>query len=287
LRTLPTGGLLKFWRLRPAQSVAETRSATAPGSRIKAHKFELRPPSVQNAIDIFAGKWASDLAPVCSVTGTGNADLFRDPRAQMAADALGRQGRLDGFRVLELGPLEAAHTCLLERLGAAEIIAVEANTEAFLKCLIVKEALGLANARFLCGDIVGYLGACDRRFDLIFCSGVLYHMSDPIELIRLIAEHTDRCFVWTHYFSYEPSNDRMPRTARSVSRYGFDTTYHELTYPDMESGRFWGGNRPVQAWMEKDAILTAFAHFGLAQHAILDEAHDHPAGRCMSFAVWR
>jgi hypothetical protein len=287
LQTRPAGGLLKFWRMRPAEQAAETPKASPPEPRIGIGKFELRPPSVQNAIDIFAGRWASDLTPVCDVTGTGTADLFRDPRPRMAADALGRDGRLDGCLVLELGPLEAAHTYLLAQLGAAEIVAVEANTEAFLKCLVVKEALGLANARFLCGDIVAYLERCDRRFDLIFCSGVLYHMVDPVGLIRLIAEHTDRCFVWTHYFSPEPSNDRMERTPRSVSRFGFETTYHELTYPDMESGRFWGGNRPVQAWMEKAAILDAFAHFGLAQQAILDETLDHPAGRCMSFAAWR
>lgn len=205
----------------------------------------------------------------------------------MAADALGHERRLDGFQVLELGPLEAAHTYLLGRLGATEITAVEANTEAFLKCLVVKEALGLTNARFLCGDLVAYLAACDRRFDLIFCSGVLYHMSDPMDLIRLIAERTDRCFVWTHYYTSEPSNDKVARTALKVSRFGFDTTYHQLTYSDTESGRFWGGNRPVQAWMEKKAILAAFAHFGFAHCSILDETPDHPAGRCMSFAVWR
>ena len=148
MKGLHAGGLLTFLRGRSTQPESETKP------RREAAKFELRPPSIQNAIDIFAGKWASDLGPVCDVTGTGSSDLFRDPRPQMAADALGHERRLDGFRVLELGPLEAAHTYLLERLGASEIVAVEANTEAFLKCLIVKEALGLTNAQFLCGDIV-------------------------------------------------------------------------------------------------------------------------------------
>jgi hypothetical protein len=205
----------------------------------------------------------------------------------MAADTLGHEGRLDGYRVLELGPLEAAHTFLLGRLGASEIVAVEANTEAFLKCLIIKEALALTNARFLCGDIVAYLAECDSRFDLIFCSGVLYHMSDPLDLIRLIALRTDKCFVWTHYHSSEPSNDRAARTARQVSRFGFDTTYYELEYRNTDSGRFWGGNRPVQAWMQKEQILAAFAHFGFAHCLVLEDTVDHPAGRCMSFAVWR
>lgn len=205
----------------------------------------------------------------------------------MAAATLGHAGRLDGFRVLELGPLEAAHTFLLEQLGAAEIVAVEANTEAFLKCLIVKEALALTKARFLCGDILAYLTECDRRFDLVFCSGVLYHMSDPVDLIRLIALRSDKCFVWSHYYSRGNSNDRAARTPRKVSRFGFDATYYESMYGDSDSGRFWGGNRPVQAWMEKEQILAAFLHFGFTHCSVLEDQPDHPAGRCMSFAVWR
>ena len=64
---------------------------------------------------------------------------------------------MDGFRILELGPLEGAHTYQLEKLGAAEIVAIEANKEAFLKCLIIKELAQLERARFLLGDFVTYL----------------------------------------------------------------------------------------------------------------------------------
>ncbi len=37
------------------------------------------------------------------------------------------------MNILELGPLEGAHTYQLR------ILAIEANAEAFLKCLVVKE----------------------------------------------------------------------------------------------------------------------------------------------------
>jgi hypothetical protein len=72
-------------------------------------KFELRYPSPQTAIDIFAGKWASDLCKVCSVLGTGQIDLFvDDERPRQAAEALGnKDGRSDRLRVLELGLRDA------------------------------------------------------------------------------------------------------------------------------------------------------------------------------------
>jgi SAM-dependent methyltransferase len=78
--------------------------------------------------------------------------------------------------VLELGPLEGGHSFMFERLGAREVIAIEANPRAYLKCLIIKELLDLRRVRFLCGDFLEYLRADGTDFDLVFASGVLYHM---------------------------------------------------------------------------------------------------------------
>lgn len=85
--------------------------------------------------------------------------------------------------VLELGPLEAGHTYMLEKMGARSIVAVEANSRAYLKCLIVKELFELKRAKFLLGDFVAYLKNNTRHFDLCLASGVLYHMQNPAELL--------------------------------------------------------------------------------------------------------
>src|SRR5262249_34849507 len=122
-----------------------------------SNKFEIRGPSKQNAVDIFEGKWATDLA-MLGVESGGPADhLNTDRRPLVAAQLLGKHNRFDEFRILELGPLEGAHTYQLEQLGAAEIVAIEANKEAFLKCLIVKDLAQLQRANFLLGDFVSYL----------------------------------------------------------------------------------------------------------------------------------
>jgi len=34
------------------------------------------------------------------------------------------------------------------------------------------------------GDFTLHLQECTERFDLVFCCGVLYHMQDPLRLIR-------------------------------------------------------------------------------------------------------
>ena len=250
------------------------------------NKFELRAPSAQNLIDIFGGKWASDFSKVYPGLKAGTIDLFvSDSRPLLAAQYLGTNERLEGMEVLELGPLEGAHTYQLEQLGA-KVTAVEANCEAYLKCLLVKELLNFKNSHFLLGDFSLFLEGSIKNFDLIFASGVLYHMPDPLRLVELIANRTKKCFVWSHY--YDPNHYPGPkRTPRSVKHKEGNFTYHELEYPDMNYGKFWGGNKPVASWLSKDEMLKAFKMFGFDKVEILEVQPDHPHGACMSFIAQR
>jgi hypothetical protein len=271
--------------IRPA--VAEI-PPEPPGQVMAANpflRFEQRVPSDQTAVDLFRGRWACDLEPLLGVSGTGAVQLFtHDNRPEQAAAAIGQDGRFSGFSVLELGPLEAAHTYQLEKLGTASIVAIEANAEAYLKCLVVKEVLGLTRSRFLLGDIVEYLSAAAQRFDLIFCSGVLYHMVDPLTPIRLIAGLTDRCFVWTHY--YDAERHPVPFASQPHVDSGFAATYWSHTYGDRSS-QFWGGNKPTAVWLERDALLGAFRHFGLSDINVILDHRDHPNGPAITFTARR
>src|SRR5262245_33426009 len=111
-------------------------------------------PSPQNALDIFKGEWASLLPAPLSALRAGPLPLFDDPRISRF---LSQIGGVAGKSVLELGPLEGGHSYMIDRAGASSIISVEANTRAFMKCLIVKELVGLPRVQFLCGDFVAYL----------------------------------------------------------------------------------------------------------------------------------
>lgn len=143
-----------------------------------AARFSLEAPSPKTAIDIFAGEWSSDLPPPYDGLTGGNVPLFDDGRIRWGNDQF---GGFRGMRVLELGPLEGDHTFLLDRLGVAETVAVEANRRAFLRCLLVKELLGIPSAKSLCGDFMRFLLiAAERgeRWDACVAVGVLYHQCD-------------------------------------------------------------------------------------------------------------
>ena len=69
-----------------------------------------------------------------------------------------------------------------------------------MKCLIAKSICKIDSATILLGDFVKYLENTTENFDWTVASGVLYHMKDPIGLLKLISERSSKLLLWTHYF---------------------------------------------------------------------------------------
>jgi len=245
-------------------------------------------PSDQNALDIFRGQWSSRLPPPYESLTAGAIPLFEDPRVTWASDRLG------GVRdksVLELGPLEGGHSYMLEKAGAKSVLALEANTNAFLRCLVTKEILGLQRVRFLCGDFRQFLSSSQECFDIIFACGVLYHMMDPVQLLFDVSRHTRRLFLWTHYFESNlvSQNDAIGTCfAASEKRefQGLTYEWHRYSYETaINCPRFCGGSAPFSGWLTRGSILEALAHFGFRTLEIAYEQLDHQSGPCFAIAA--
>ena len=154
-------------------------------------------PGPQNALNIFEGQWTSQLPHGGQGLTAGSTPLFEDPRVTWAIERL---GGVQDRTVLELGPLEGGHSYMLENAGARSVLAMESNTNAFLRCLIVKEILCMKKVRFLCGDFRQFLSSNEQHFDVVFASGVLYHMTNPVRLLFDISRSCRKVFLWTHYY---------------------------------------------------------------------------------------
>jgi SAM-dependent methyltransferase len=254
-------------------------------SVLQLKKFSHSAPTPQRTVDIFQGHWASDIGQIVPGVVSGSIGLFKDARVGFALKHFASStGDLLGQRVLELGPLEAAHTYQLEHLGA-DVTAVEANTEAYLKCLIVKELTGLARTRFLYGDFIEYLrGAGEEKFDLIFCCGVLYHMSDPVALIEAIAAHTSRVFLWTHYYAEGATAETV---SEKVTRNGQAYLYYRRQNVDRLSAAYRGGGQPTSTLMSRDGIFLAFQSLGFVHSELHQDELEHPGGPCFSVSFWK
>lgn len=260
------------------------REPAKPSSRMV-----LAAPSPQNVVDIFAGEWSSSFPPSSGLVSTGQAPLFEDGRLDFLEQAL---GPVSGCDVLEIGPLEAAHTYMLHRRGANSIVSVETNERAFLKCLCVKEIFELDRAAFRLGDAVAMLEAEETRYDLILASGVLYHMTEPLRFLRAVAARTDRLLLWTHYFDaevigrrddadlFEPARalDGDPRYRGSKRRYPSEA---------LAWSGFSGGVEAHAVWLEKTAILGFLEASGLTRISTTADAPDHQNGPAITIAAQR
>lgn len=249
-------------------------------------------PSPQNALDIFKDEWSSQLPPPLHDLHAGKAGLFDDARIKWFVSEV---GDLHGRRILELGPLEGAHSYMLDQSGADSVTAIESDTHAYLKCLIVKELLGMQRVRFLCGDLIEYLKDSDcPQFDMGVASGILYHMVNPVELISLLAKCCQtHLLIWTHYY-----DEAWAKAKNLQSKFPFEEQVdyagfsHTLVRQNYESealswAGFCGGNRPFSNWMYREEIIKCLGYFGFPKIQINFDHYDHPNGPAFTLLASR
>lgn len=253
----------------------------------------------QATVDIFKSVWSSQLPPELGVH-SGATPLFDDPRIHWMIEKL---GGVQGWRVLELGPLEGGHSTMLQHAGARQVLAIDACAMSYLKCLVVKDLCKLSRVDFRFGDFMAFMASDNTVHDLIVASGVLYHQRDPIACIERIASRCDRVFLWTHYYTDGLHSDHlrsdMFERIRSDQAQGRDAAngasttaagaplpqprfacdYFRLNYETYLPGvKYRGGVDDHAHWMRREDILACLRHYGFTDIEVAFDQHDHPFG---------
>ncbi|WP_419929577.1 class I SAM-dependent methyltransferase [Candidatus Poriferisocius sp.] len=188
----------------------------------------------------------------------GQVDLSTDERITWLMDAI---GGVKGNRILELGPLEGAHTKMLCEAGASSVIAIEGSRASWLHCLVVKEIFELSQARFLYGDFNHYVDQYQGPpFDAVLACAVLYHQLDPVSLISGLSRLTNTVLVWTSL-----ADDGFPKPAMEVEVSGYrgrKMNYHEDRNLIQN---YCGGVDQEAVWLYHDELLRCFADNGLSR----------------------
>ena len=225
--------------------------------------------------------------------GPGSTPLFADHRIVWLLRQL---GDIRGWRVLELGPLEAGHTHMLEHAGA-DVLAIESNHDAFLRCLIVKNLFNLS-ARIWLGDFTKSFGD-DVRYDLAVASGVLYHMTKPVELLRRLSDVSDRLFIWTHYFdadstrwnpTLQQSMDKKWRSDLIKTEVFEDMTVRLVPHiygKSLDWPGFCGGAERYSYWLFRDDLTAILSRLGYTRVQTGFDVPDHPNGPSLGILATR
>jgi hypothetical protein len=251
--------------------------------------YVLEAPGNQNVLDIFKGQWSSKMIGDSGLlTQPGTAGLFEDARVVWAENVF---GKFTDWTILELGPLEAGHSYMFQARGAKRVIAIEANTRAFLKCLCIKEIFKLDRVEFRLGDFMSFLRKDAAKYDMVFASGVLYHMEEPMELLELISRVSDRAFIWTHYYDAGIISARKElahkfQAVRSAEYNGIRYEYSLQSYKQaLDWAGFCGGPKPVSKWLTRDSLMEALKRFGFVDLQIAFEATNHPNGPALAICA--
>jgi hypothetical protein len=241
-------------------TVADTsKDAREPFSRFMS-KFSPDAPSDGNSYRVYADAWKFDFDKISEAEILHIID--RDPRPLWCSETFTNFSKMT---VAELGPADGYNTAGLERLGAKRVIAVEGNVDAFLRCLILKNALNL-RAKFFLGDFNRLFEVSELKHDLLYASGVLYHLPDPLKFIEDASQNSKNLFLWTHFYDQE-SVDKIENESYCFrdkitevrSFRGRQVTYHRRVYDTdhVASAGYIGGLKEAASWISREDLFAA------------------------------
>lgn len=233
-------------------------------ARLEFSRFCFAYPSPTNAISINKEGWRYSI---------GEAS-YDDLKQLVASDRLSQWTEevfpLRNADIIELGPQEGLMTARLEAFGAKSVVAIEANAESFLRCIMLKNILNL-RAQFFLGDFVKYLKSPSTKSDVIYASGVLYHLSDPIDFLKDCSNVADRLYLWTLYYdkalieAHRFESKCFIETSKQNYSGDLFTLHKRVYHRDILSTKIYsGGLQSFANWLSINDIYRALEKFGYA-----------------------
>ena len=140
------------------------------------------------------GPWLSTF-PKHGITTGGTYDPVGDPRVTRFFEVFPNVQR-----ILELGSFEGGHTlALAEHPGVSRVVGLESRDANLKKSALLRRLVPMPNAAFSQCNLETVSLQSYGQFDAIFCCGLLYHLPDPIKLLKQFAGAAPNIYIGTHY----------------------------------------------------------------------------------------
>ena len=147
----------------------------------------------QEIIDRY-GEWGSaNIAlphGLFTIDATARGDNFRTHKFIQIISTLLPQP-INRLRVLDLACGEGLYSVELAQQGA-EVLGIEGRTANLAKADYARRAWNLQDLRFIEDDVRNFSAAKYGRFDVVLCSGILYHLDAP-ECFLLVEAIREAC----------------------------------------------------------------------------------------------
>jgi SAM-dependent methyltransferase len=177
-------------------------------------------------------------------------------------------------RIMELGSLEGGHTIALARLAGVEtVLGIEGRRANLDRALLAKELLAVPNIKFIQANLEQVQLSQFGHFDVIYCSGLLYHLPEPWRLVEQFAAVAPGLFLWTHYAS-EACADL------------FAESYKGLRQSEGGADDALSGLSPDSFWPTLGSLCTMLAMHGFSEVRLLANDLEHEHGPAVTVAAY-
>ncbi|MGI8469536.1 MAG: class I SAM-dependent methyltransferase [Pyrinomonadaceae bacterium] len=175
--------------------------------------------------------------------------------------------------ILELGSLEGGHSFgLAKNPRVKTVTAIEARAANLKKARFIKDVIGDEKVKFVEADLQKTNLADFGKFDAIFCSGLLYHLPKPWELLNQFNKISSNVFIWTQYAGEEEAE-------KIVEGYR-GKWYQESGWSDPLSGV-----SEKSFWLSLGSLVEILTDNEFKNLKIIDKNPHHPHGRAITFAA--
>ncbi len=167
--------------------------------------------------------------------------------------SLAKLTALPGKRVVDLGCKEGYNSFDVLECGAEEVVGVEIRDRFLADAEAERSRLGLASVRFVKGDVreIEQIGL--GHFDICLCTGLLYHMQNPFNVLKRIRNICSSLMLETHI---DPGTLSLPLVERKYRQFlGFLPTSVVL-----DGHRFTGRLKRVPLEQEMSATSGSISH---------------------------
>jgi SAM-dependent methyltransferase len=198
----------------------------------------------------------------------GNFDAMNDARITQFFEIFP-----DVENIIELGSLEGGHSFALARNPSVKrVAAIEGREKNIEKAKLVQKILGDKKVEFVQGDIEKLDFGQFGKFDAVFCSGLLYHLPKPWELIPKLAAISPNIFIWTQI-----SEEAKAKKMREGWRGRF---YREGGFFDPLSGL-----SKKSFWLSLGSLVGLLTENDFRETKIFEHNLAHPNGVAVTLAA--
>ncbi|MBK5276389.1 MAG: class I SAM-dependent methyltransferase [Desulfuromonadales bacterium] len=167
------------------------------------------------------------------------------------------------LRLADLGCLEGGYSVEFARMGFS-VLGVEVRESNIACCRYVKDNTNLPNLNFVKDDALNI--ANHGIFDVMFCSGLLYHLDRPNRFLETLSSITSKVLILNTHFSTDNVSRQFNlsdlQENEGIQGRWFSEFPNEKDFANRESHKWSSWENKSSFWIKREYLLQAIKDAG-------------------------